>query len=164
MITDSVYNFEDVVLTPLVGLISGLTGAVLMLVFVLVLQPLTGFLLINLLTQMGTVIGAAGAAENFQVIAGILLHIFLGTIFGCLYALCQQRIPLHGLIAVGLFYGFFLWIMGSVVVGAFLDENLRMMIRSWPWLGACLWFGLCLAATAIWLEWQHPAQAIEPKD
>jgi hypothetical protein len=164
MISDSTYDFEDIVLTPRAGLVSGLLGAAFMLVLVLALQPLTGFSLKTLLAQIGTVIWFDKATENVLLILGLLFHGLLGAIFGWLYALCQQRVPAAGLIAVGLFYGFFLWVGGSLIIGIFLSEDLRGLIRSWPWFGACLWFGLCLAASAIWAERHRPTQIIVPKD
>jgi len=164
MISDSTYDFEDIVLTPRSGLVSGLMGAALMLILVLALQPITGFSLQTLLAQMGAVIWSDTATENVLVTLGVLLHGLLGAIFGLLYALCQQRVPARGLITVGLFYGFFLWVGGSLIIGVFLSESLRALVRSWPWFGACLGFGLCLATSAIWVERHRPAQTIVPKD
>lgn len=164
MISDSTYDFEDTILSSRFGLVSGLIAAALMLGVVLALQPLTGFSLKALLAQIGTLIWLDAAPENLLVILGLLVHGLLGVIFGVLYALCQQRAPARGLIAVGLFYGFFLWVGGSLIIGVFLSENLRAMIRSWPWFWACLGFGLCLAASALWVERQRPAAAIVPKD
>ncbi|MBE7554728.1 MAG: hypothetical protein HS126_27060 [Anaerolineales bacterium] len=164
MISDSTYDFEDTILPPRFGLVSGLIAAALMLVLVLALQPLTGFSLKALLAQIGALIWFNTAPETSLVMLGLLLHGLLGSIFGVLYALCQQRAPARGLIAVGLFYGFFLWVGGSLIIGIFLSESLRAMIRSWPWFWACLGFGLCLAASAIWVERQRPAAAMVPKD
>jgi hypothetical protein len=164
MISDSTYDFEETVLTPYTGLINGLIGAGLMLILVLALQPLTGFSLKTLLAQMGVLLWPGTTTENVQVALGVLLHGLLGAIFGLLHALCQQRAPARGLIGVGLFYGFFLWIVGGLMIGAFLNETLRGMVRSWPWFWACLCFGLYLAISALWLERQRPSQAIVPKD
>lgn len=164
MISDSTYDFEDTILPSRFGLVSGLIAAALMLGVVLALQPLTGFSLNALLARIGAVIWFDTAPENSLVLLGLLVHGLLGGIFGMLYALCQQRAPVRGLIAVGLFYGFFLWVGGSLIIGMFLSENLRAMIRSWPWFWACLGFGLCLAASALWVERQRPAAAIVPKD
>jgi hypothetical protein len=69
-----------------------------------------------------------------------------------LYAVCQQRIPVRGLIAVGIFYGFILWIVGSLIIGMLLSRELRVVLRSWTWLGACVLYGLGLAGAAVWAE------------
>lgn len=165
MISDSTYDFEDTILPPRFGLVAGLVAATLMLVLVFVFQPITGLSVRGLLAQVGTVIGPDTAAESVLVFLGLLLHGLLGAMFGILYALCQQRVPAHGLIAVGLFYGFFLWIGGSLVIGIFLSESLRLVVRSWPWFWACLGYGVCLAFIAIWIERQRPAaEMIVPKD
>ena len=87
-----------------------------------------------------------------RLVVGLVLHLSLGALFGILYAACQQDIPIRGLIAVGVFYGFVLWIAGRFLVGPFIGEALRMTVRSWPWLLACLLYGLCLTAAAVWAK------------
>jgi len=165
VITDSSYQFEESALTPRLGLISGLAIAMFMLAFVFVLQPISGLSLRELLAQIGAVVpGALALEENLILLLGGLVHGLLGALFGLLYALCQQRVPVRGLIGVGLFYGFLLWVVGGLLIGSFLAETLRAMVRSWPWLLACLLYGLCLAACAIWAEQHRPVQAVVPKD
>lgn len=89
-----------------------------------------------------------------------------GVMAGLMYALCQQRAPLHGLAAVGLFYGFFLWIIFGVLLGRFIvDPEMAQELHSKRWLWGGLAYGATLAAGAIVWTVTHPQTARNlPKD
>lgn len=89
-----------------------------------------------------------------------------GVVAGLMYALCQQRAPLHGLAAVGLFYGFFLWLIFGVVLGRFIfDPDTAQELHSRHWLWGGLAYGATLAAGAIIWTVTHKQQALNlPKD
>ncbi len=155
MIADSPYDFSGLLLKPIVGIVVGLVGAGLMLGVLAVLEPLTGLSPAHLLSQVTQVLlpnrfAASCAACDPSV--GLVGHLFLGLIFGLLYALCQQSVPVRGLIGVGVFYGFVIWIIGSLLIGMLFGESVREVLRSWPWLVAHLTFGLFLAFSAIWAQ------------
>ena len=160
MISDTPYQIGEPVLTPRAGMAAGLVAAMGMLAFVVVLQPVSGLWLRDLLAQSGGIVLPASATLEGNISAlltGAGLHVLLGALFGLLYAACQQRVPARGLIGVGLVYGFFLWLVGSLLIGSLFGEALRAMVRGWPWLLACLLYGLCLAIAALWVESRRPA-------
>jgi hypothetical protein len=160
MVSDSPYTAGALVLPPRAGIAGGVVGALAMLALIAVLQPISPIELTDMLTQIGGVflpIPMLSAMAIPPWWTGLMLHVVLGALFGLLYAACQQRTPTHGLISVGLFYGFVLWLVGSLLAGSLLGTTLRDTIRSWPWLFACLLYGLCLAATAIWVESRRAA-------
>ena len=161
MISDSPYDAGESVLTQRCGIASGLVAAVLMLAIVFALEPISGLSLRYLLMRIGSVAlpGGVRSQETLVLSAGVALHALLGALFGLVYAACQQRIPPRGLISVGIFYGFVLSIVGNLLVGSLFGEALRATVRAWPWLLACLLYGLCLSAVAIWSESQRPAGA-----
>jgi hypothetical protein len=166
MIADSPYKVGQFVLKPWVGMGAGLMGAVAMLALMLLLQPISGLRLADLLAQIGGIALPASLGRGPLVVTGIVLHVILGTSLGLLYAVCQQRVPLRGLIAVGFFYGFVLWVVGSVIAGPLFSQALRSVIRTWPWLLGNLLYGLCLAGVAAWAEVTRPVgtEIVVPKD
>lgn len=159
MISDAPYQFGEQVLTFLGGVVAGLIGGMSMLAFVFALQPVSGLLLKDLLVRFGTValLGETRFEENIVLIAGVALLEILGALFGLLYAGCQQRIPARGIIGVSVFYGFMLWVVGSLLISSLFGQTIRATVRSWTWLLACLIYGLCLAAAAILSDSRSPA-------
>ncbi len=155
MIADSPYDFSGLLLKPLVGVVIGLIGAGLMLGVLAILEPLTGLSPAYLLSQVTQVLlpnkfVASCAACDPSI--GLVGHLLLGLIFGLLYALCLQSIPIRGLVGIGIFYGFVIWIVGSLLIGLLIGESVRVVLRSWPWLVAHLVFGIFLAISAIWAQ------------
>lgn len=149
-----------------VGMAAGLAGAVAMLALTAMLQPISALRIADLLAQIGRAVIPPSAGSNLLILTGVAVHALLGALFGLLYAVCQQRVPLRGLIAVGLFYGFVLWVVASVIIGSLFEPALRCAIRSWPWLLSNLLYGLCLAGVATWSHVSRPAgmEMIVPKD
>ncbi len=155
MISDSPYQQRTLVLSPRAGIAAGIFGSGVMLVVILLLGPVSGLPLEKALLLMGGALGpraggSPGDAPFWGV--GLGLHLALGALFGLLYALCQLRAPARGLIGVGLFYGFLLWIIGSLVLRLGFSGPLRAMGHSWVWLVACLVYGLVLALASLWAE------------
>lgn len=89
-----------------------------------------------------------------------------GVVAGLMYALCQQRAPLYGLAAVGLFYGFFLWLLFGVLLGGLvLDSATAEDLHSRRWLLGGLAYGATLATLASVWSVTHTQTARQlPKD
>ena len=168
MITDSPYEVSSHIVSPRMGLGVGLVAALLMLVPIQAVEAISGFSVKEALLSLGGLMWSSPAtlkADALQQLCGLALHLTGGAVFGLLYAVCQQRAERRNLIAVGLFYGFLLWIGGSLFVGPWVDERLRVMLRSWAWLVGWLVYGLCLACAAIRLNGKRsggvPAQPLD---
>jgi len=157
MISDSPYASGDLVLKPGFGAAAGIVGALLMLALLQIFYPVSQLSLGSALAGIGSVVTPAGGAT----IAGLILHLVVAGLLGLLYALSQRRIPYRGLIGVGLLFGFVVWVISSLIIGRFLDESLRAVLRSWPWLLAHLGYGLTLAAVAIWRESHRGPEAAQ---
>jgi len=152
MIADSPYDFSRLLMKPMVGVVIGLIGAALMLGVIMLLEPIMGLTLGNLLSQITQVLlpnKLASSCVSCDPFVGLVGHLIFGMIFGLLYALCQQSIPVRGLVGVGVFYGFVIWIVGSLLIGLLFGESLRQVLRSWPWLLSHLVCGLTLAISAV---------------
>jgi hypothetical protein len=80
MISDSDYQLEEPILTPLPGVVSGLLAAAMMLVFIFSLQPVSGVSLNEVLARIGGVMGGLALGENQVIMLGVLLHGGLGAI------------------------------------------------------------------------------------
>lgn len=158
MITDSPYESGSLVLKPLEGILAGLTGALAMMgaMFLLHSYSLNGF--IGTLTRFGAFIPGAGVG------GGALLLLFGGGVMGLLYALCEQRIPTRGLIGDGLFYGFFLWVLFGLILGAFGGEPVRSLMRTWVFLIELLVFGLSLSIFSLVVKKYRSASSTLPRD
>ena len=123
-----------------------------------ILEPVSALQPFVALSQVGL------GGDRLPFLTGLGVHAFLGVLFGLLYAVSQQRIPNRGLIGVGIFYGLALWAAGGLVSPVF-GEPMKRVIRSWPWLLASLFYGLCLAVTAVWVQIRRPqvaAVAVQP--
>jgi TRAP-type C4-dicarboxylate transport system permease large subunit len=148
MIADSPYEARELVLTPKMGLVAGFLAAILMLIFIYLVQPISGFTLRNVLTQIGDVL-----LPNFDTLGiyyQLLSGVFFNVLLGILYSLSQQTIPRRGLIFVGLFYGFILWLIIGIIVGWMTGDEARGVFHSWLWLLSCFLYGFCLASVATW--------------
>jgi hypothetical protein len=168
MISDSTYEIEAVVLTPWGGILAGVVGAAAMLIVVVFVQQLSGWSLADVLVNVGGVLRPTSLHDRHMLVLalGAGLHSMLGALFGLLYAVCQQQATRRAMIGTGMFYGFFLWLVGRLLIGIWLGEPLRAMIGTWFWLLACLVYGLCLSIAAIWQESQRPLRdrIVVPKD
>lgn len=160
MIADSPYPTGTLVLSPKAGALAGLVATIAMLLVLAVLWPWLNFSPLHLLAQTGAmVLGGSPQPTNWsQLLLGLALYLVGGMLLGLLYAACQQRIPPRGLLSVGIFYGFVIWVLSSVLLGAVLGEALRATIRSMPHLLADLCYGLVLALVAIWADKKHAVE------
>jgi hypothetical protein len=168
MISDSPYHVDRSMLTPWAGMATGLVAAMVMIVLIALLQPVSGLGWVETLIKIGRVflpLSAYPIGDGTVALIGLGFHFFLGALLGMFYAICQQRIPARGLITVGIFYGFVIWVAGGLFIGPLFGADLLKPFRSWPWLLACLFYGLCLAVGAIWSEKRKATiTAILPKD
>ena len=162
MVADAPYDVRGLVLTPLAGMLSGLAGTGWMLAIVAALHSVSGVQGVQVLAQVGHVL--PGVKSSSAVLAGAALMLAVGALLGLIYAASQQHIPSHALICVGLFYGFLIWAVGSLLVGVFYGETLRASLRSWPWLVACLTYGLWLATVALITQRRQSPTTVVLKD
>jgi hypothetical protein len=152
MISDSPYQVGGQVLVVRAGIIFGVISTMIMLLLLAIIQPLSGFGLVDFLTHIGDIFVPISTFPNklsLQVEVGFLIHLLLGALLGLLYAVCQQRIPSRGLLAVGIYYGFIIWVVDRFFITPFFNEYLRTILGSWSWLSACVLFGLSMAFASI---------------
>jgi hypothetical protein len=161
LLSDSPYQTNEPVLSPGGGMVAGVTGSLLMLVVISLLRPFSGLSAVDLLIRLGQPViphVVAPRSEAFVFANGILFAC-IGAGFGVLYAVSQDRIPVSGLMAVGLFYGIVIWVVSRVLTPLLLGSSLRPALHSYPWFLACLVYGLCLALFAIWVDSRRPKSA-----
>lgn len=159
MISDSPYDVGAPVLTPFKGIVAGIAAALVMLVLLALVQPMSGVAPSAWLAQIGRLVLPA-AEEGLALQAGAVLHLVIGAVFGLLYSLCQMQIAPRFLIGVGIFYGFVIWVLGSLLLGWVFGERLRELLRSWPLLAAFLLYGLGLAIAAAWTLSRRPSRTV----
>lgn len=158
MISDSPYQLREPTLTPGAGILAGLLGGLAMFLVITVAGPLSGLELKRVLFLIGGLLSpktAGHPADGSLWMTGLIFHAALGSLCGLLYALCQLRAPTRGLIGVGVFYGFLLWITGNLVLVLFFGGAERGVFHSWAWLLACVVYGLCLALASVWRASRH---------
>ena len=160
MISDSPYRTGSLVLTPASGALAGLFGVAWMLLVIRCLESFTNVTVVGILQLFGH----STKTNTIGLIIPIILFCTLGVCFGILYALCEQYNPIGMLIAVGIFYGFMLWVLNTVIIGMFLSEAARSLLRSWSFLLACLVYGFWLSLVAGWSARKKPIMATGPKD
>ena len=154
------HGTSDLVLTPMAGAMAGLAGSGLMLMAAAAAaQPLSSITVAELLTRIGNVVPIAADVRS-SASWGTGLVFLVGALLGLLYAACQRRVPARGLVAVGLFYGFVIWLFGGLLAGALFGRLLHDGLRSWSWFVACVIYGIWLALVAIWVDKRYPATAV----
>jgi hypothetical protein len=154
LVSDSPYRGGQLVLHPVAGILAGLLGSAAMLGLIAASESYTGLSL----TAFLKLIGGDRTAETM---VGFLA---VGSVLGLLYSLCEQSGPTRALLAVGLFYGFFLWILSSWLLGLFLSAAVRSAFRSVPFLSACMVYGFILALAAALSARRRPSETAVPKD
>jgi hypothetical protein len=138
------------------GAVAGVCGAVAMLVVLKGLDAVVGLQGRRVVEEIGSLVCFERCGQFPPAAAGLAAHGLLGAVCGALYAVCQLRTRPGGLVAVGLFYGFVLWVVGGLVIGPLAGPGLKHAIRSWPWLVASLVYGLGLGMAAIWAQIGRP--------
>lgn len=147
MIADSDYDAGELICRPSTGLIAGPAAAIFMLVIVAVLQRPEGTSL--WLRDVGRVILPASIRTPVSLlVAGACLHIGLGGVFGVLYMACQQRVAAAGMIVVGAFYGFVLWLASDLIVFRWLGAGSGLLPTGAGVLMMIV-FGVTLASCAM---------------
>jgi hypothetical protein len=69
-------------------------------------------------------------------------------VLGLLYGACQLRVPIRGLLAVGVFYGVFLWVLTNLF-GWILFPQAAAQLRSWPGICVFVLFSSLLGLTSV---------------
>lgn len=72
----------------------------------------------------------------------------ISAVLGGLYGACQLRVPIRALLAVGVFYGIFLWVLTNLV-GWFLFPQTSAQLRSWPGFGMFVTYSLSLGFISV---------------
>lgn len=148
MLADAPYDNDSLVLTPAAGAVAGAAAAMAMVV-VVGLEVFGGSGWRAGFGAIGESVLPWSAGATSLAVVGTVFHLAVGALLGLLYAACQQRAPLRGLVAVALFYGVVVcWAIVGRISGWALGSPLRGVVRSWGWLFACLTYGLLLAAVA----------------
>jgi len=147
MIADSTYDVGELVGRPRAGLGAGFLAAVVVLAVLAGLGRMDAA--IAWLRDVGGVIVPASARTPATLLStGLALHFAVGGVFGALYAACQQRASRGGLIAVGIFYGFVLWLGGDLILARWLRIGPRLL-QTWTGTGAIVAYGLTLSVWAM---------------
>ncbi len=163
-VIDSPYRTSEPILTPIGGVVAGMGASLLMLLVISLLHPFSALSAKGLLMRFGlNVVPRAGAArDSVLLLTAGCLHVTVGAMLGLLYAVSQQRIATRGLITVGVFYGFVIWVVSHLLASLLFRSSLPSVLRSYPWLLACLFYGLFLAGCAVWAARRHPLDATQP--
>jgi hypothetical protein len=165
MVVDSPYRSTELVLAPWVGVLLGALGVLPILVAFRGLALVGGVSDVALLEGVGALlIRAPGSVPVAVRVAGFTLLAAIGGVGGLLYAASQARAPLRGLVVVGLFYGFLLWMVSRVLLGGLLPASIRHLVHSGSWAAACVSYGLWLAAAAALSQRLRPWKAPVVKD
>ena len=168
MITDSPYESGELVVRPSTGILGGLIGSGFMLLSVLLLEPLSHLSLPDMLHAYGKassyLAGPGFSNETSRLAAGAVFIILNGSVLGLFYALCEQCIPKKGLFTDGVFYGFFIWVLGGFIMGPFMGKEIYSITRSWPVLASSLVYGIGLSIFAIWSKSGCSTAPVLPQD
>jgi hypothetical protein len=164
VVTDSPYRTSAPILTPGGGALAGVAASLLMLLVVSLSHPPSAPTARDLLIRFGSAVvpPARAGGEGVLLFTAGVLHLAIGAILGLLYGVSQHHAGTRGLIAVGVFYGFVIWIAGRLFSWWFFRPTLHGVLRSSSWLLACLCYGLFLAGCAIWADRHRPLTPAQP--
>lgn len=160
MISDSPYSTDEPLLTPGAGALAGAAASGVMLCVIALLHP-AGVSLRELLIRTGSSVFPAGIAvrPGSLLLASTALYASVGAVLGLLYAVCQDRVAVPGLVAVGVFYGVVIWVVSRAVTSWLFGPILRPALHSYAWFLACALYGLSLAGCAAWAQRRRPKSA-----
>lgn len=161
MISDSPYQTNEPLLTPGGGFLAGAAASLVMLLVIAFLQPYSGLSVRDLLIRIGeTVLPHTGAARSDAfLLTSAAFFAAVGGVLGLLYAVSQDRIPVPGLVVVGVFYGVVIWVVSRGLASWLLGPVMRPALHSYPWFLACAAYGVCLAGYAVWADRHRPRSA-----
>lgn len=113
----------------------------------LVLGPWGG--LVAGLAVGGAVFAGAIPASGVEIhwAAAWLPWVLFG-LLGMLYGACQLRVPIRGLVAVGIFYGVFLWVLTNLIGWALFPATTEAF-RTWPGFGLFISFSAGLGLLSV---------------
>lgn len=148
----STHDESDLASSPGAGALAGVVAAGLMLG---VLAGLEGQDAVAVwLTRTARVALSSPAMTSVQLtLAGLSIHLAVGSLLGALHAACQRRTATRGLLVVGAFYGFVLWVTSVLILGRGLHAGPPLLGR-WAGLLMCVAYGLVLAGGAILGQWR----------
>ncbi len=150
MIVDAPYDFGDLLIRPRMGFAAGVGASIVMLGAMAGLHALGGSAPVEWLDAIARPIlpGNGAQIEWANLLLGLVIHLLVGGMLGMLYALCQQRAPNRGLVAVGIFYAVTLWVFGGWIM-VWWSGTEKWNLRSWPEFVTMLAYGLVLTFWAI---------------
>lgn len=128
MLTDSPYRVGEPLFRPWQGVLNGLMGGALMLACVAAFASTSG---VSAMASFEAVGAALGAAEPLTT--GLAAHLIVSVCLGVLHAACLGDGVVKGLVGVAMFYAFVTWIVGGFLTTLTLGEELRPVVRSFPW-------------------------------
>lgn len=161
MIADAPYRTGPLILSPRAGVAAGAVGGLLMMAILSLLGPLSKLQAGDVLQRIGQILPFALVGPR---IVGAAIMTTCAMLLGGLYATSQQRAPARGLLAVGLFYGVVLWIVGGLFTRWLIGGELAVVVRSWPWFVADVVYGLWLAQVGIVISRRAPQAVAVPVD
>jgi hypothetical protein len=163
MISDAIES-SDLATRPLAGAIAGVAGALLLLVVFSAFQGEEG--VNRWLVALGRLVGFAAAEGSLSVARiGLSMHLLIGAVLGALHGASQQRTAVSGVLVVGAFYGFVLWLVSGLVLVRLFNLDLPLL-RAWAGLAAVVAYGLTLASWAAFDQWRmsHRPHGAQPVD
>lgn len=164
MISDSPYRTGEPVLKPFMGILGGLVGTIFMIGSIKLWEPLSNYNLTDVLKVFGSLVPFGSASGLDSLVLGSGLLFLGGGVLGLFYALSEQRIPARGLLFNGIFYGLVLWVFSSIIIGSFLGDEIRDILRSWIFLFHNIIYGLCLAVFSLLAKSNRSADTAIPRD
>lgn len=122
-------------------------------------------MILSLTEDMDLTLGPLGGAVAGLLVGTVLTHsmsslgldltwsapwvpYLVSVVLGGLYGACQLCVPTRGLVAVGVFYGVFLWVLTNLF-GWLLFPVAAAEVRSWSGFLCYLSFSLSLAICSI---------------
>lgn len=138
-------------LQPRQGIPAGLLAGVAMLAVWALLAQFAGPGADQLLAAIAaTFLGSNAFVGGWLVLlVGVLLHLIISILLGLLFASSLDRISPRETLVVSTFYGFTIWVVAAFIVGAWFNEAIIPLLRTWWGLFACLSFGLVLGLYAV---------------
>jgi hypothetical protein len=169
MISDSPYPSEELALPLWAGAVAGAAGAALMLLPLAWLTPDVPAAAGSFAERLMWVVGRGPMRFHralFGPDGGLLFHGVAGTVLGLLYASSQRRSPPRGIVAVGIFFGFLLWVVSGPILGVLVGERIAGDFRSLAWAIACLTFGVFLSIVTLAVQRRRRAGTVAavPRD
>lgn len=140
---------------------AGIVASSLMLLAMLLLQPRSGLSVSDLLIRIAQTILPHGMEwrPSSMVMAGGAIYGLVGVLLGLLYAVSQERAPARALVAVGVFYGFVIWVGSRVITAWLFGSVFHAALHSYAWFLACLLYGVLLAGCAAWVDHRRPPES-----